>query len=113
MTGKPIRQRPTAIDDHDGVVDYYLEQSGNRLATRFSTALKDAFERISRNPGIGSRLVGDHCGLPGLRTWPIPNFPYLVCYFDTSNDIDVLRILHGARDLDAVFADPPEDGDQA
>ena len=109
MTRKPVRQRPTAIDDHDGVVDYYLEQSGNRLATRFSTALKDVFERISHNPRVGSGAIGEHCGLPGLRTWPIPGFPYLVCYFDTPEYIDVWRILHGARDLDAIFADTPED----
>ncbi len=113
MSGKPIRQRPAAINDHDAVVDYYLEQSGNGLATRFSAELKDAFERIGRNPGVGSRLVGDHCGLPGLRTWPVSGFPYLVCYFDTSDYIDVLRILHGARDLEAVFADPAEGMDQA
>lgn len=112
MTGKAIRLRPAAIGDHEGVADYYLEQSGAKLATRFSAALKSAFERIGRNPGVGFRLVGDDCGLPGLRTWPIPDFPFLVCYFDMLDYIDVWRILHGARDLDAVLADRPEDADQ-
>jgi len=112
VTGKAIRLRPAAIGDHDGVVDYDLEQSRAKLATRFSAALKSAFERIGRNPGMGSRLVGDYCGLPGLRTWPIPDFPYLVCYFDMPDYIDVWRILHGARDLDAVLADRPGDADQ-
>jgi plasmid stabilization system protein ParE len=40
----------------------------------------------------------------GLRYWPVPGFErYLVFYVPTSARIDVVRVMHGARDLDLVF----------
>jgi toxin ParE1/3/4 len=38
---------------------------------------------------------------PNLHSLAIGN--YLVFYFPLTNGIDVVRILHGARDLEALF----------
>jgi toxin ParE1/3/4 len=38
---------------------------------------------------------------PGLRSFPVGN--YLVFYRITPEGIEVARVLHGARDLRAVF----------
>lgn len=105
MTGKPIRQRPAATYDFDGIVDYYLAQAGIALATRFSEALNDALDLVCRNPGAGSGLIAERNGLPGLRGWPVSGFPYLICYFDRPDHVDVWRILHGARDLGPLLED--------
>jgi hypothetical protein len=36
--------------------------------------------------------------------WPVPDFPdYLVWYQPTSDGIEVFRVLHGARDRDAII----------
>ncbi len=41
----------------------------------------------------------------GLRTWPVPKFPYLILYFERQDHVDVWRILHGARDLQSILDD--------
>jgi len=42
-----------------------------------------------------------------VRSWPISN--YLVFYRPRPDGIDLLRVLHGARDLEALFEDAPEE----
>jgi hypothetical protein len=42
--------------------------------------------------------------LSGLRVWPLKRFPDLVFYFEREDRIDVVRVLHGKRDLAAWLA---------
>jgi toxin ParE1/3/4 len=47
--------------------------------------------------------------LTGMRSWPIRGFGnHLVFYRPTDDGIEILRVLHGARDLRRVF-----NGDEA
>ncbi len=39
--------------------------------------------------------------MPGLHTWPLKRYPYLVFYRDRGDHIDVWRVLHGRRDIAA------------
>ena len=42
--------------------------------------------------------------LADVRSWPIGGFKnHLIFYRPAPHGIEVLRILHGARDLDAIF----------
>jgi toxin ParE1/3/4 len=41
---------------------------------------------------------------PGIRSFPFSR--YLLFYLPISDGIDVVRVLHGARDVDTVFGDP-------
>jgi toxin ParE1/3/4 len=45
----------------------------------------------------------------GLRSFPVGR--YVIFYLQVQDSLQIVRILHGARDLDAVFADP-DDEDQ-
>jgi plasmid stabilization system protein ParE len=38
----------------------------------------------------------------------VTGFPYLVCYFDRPDHVDVVRVLHGVRDLGVVLSDIAE-----
>ena len=40
---------------------------------------------------------------PGIRSFPFGR--YLVFYLPISDGIDVVRVLHGARDVDKVFGE--------
>jgi toxin ParE1/3/4 len=43
-----------------------------------------------------------------LRVWPVPGFDrHLVFYVERADYIDVLRVLHGARDIPAAPMDDP------
>jgi toxin ParE1/3/4 len=37
----------------------------------------------------------------GLRSQPVGN--YLIFYFPLEDGIDIVRVLHGSRDVDAIF----------
>ena len=40
---------------------------------------------------------------PGLRSFPVGR--YLIFYVPLTNGVDIVRVLHGSRDLVALFED--------
>ena len=81
-----------------------LREIGQRIAKdnpdaagRFFDAAKEAFELVARHPAIG-RLRS--FSLSGLRSWVVPGFEnYVIFYLPTSDEVQILAVLHGARDL--------------
>ncbi len=54
---------------------------------------------IADNPFIGrSRDIPP----PGLRSFPVR--PYVIFYHPTVDAIEVIRVLHGARDIETILA---------
>lgn len=52
-------------------------------------------------PGIGARKDVRNRRLAGLRQWRIRGFErYQIYYQETEESIEVIRVLHGARDID-------------
>lgn len=107
MTGKQVLSRVTATADFDRITDFYVDEAGAGVASRFGLALAEAYDRLSAHPAAGSPIAAQRYRRPGLRTWPVKGFPYLVCYFDAPDHVDVWRILHGARDLGSLLDDAP------
>ncbi|HXP59866.1 MAG TPA: type II toxin-antitoxin system RelE/ParE family toxin [Dongiaceae bacterium] len=72
-------------------------------AERFVRAAQDSFELIRRHPRIG-RLRS--FSVVGMRSWVIPDFQnYLIFYLPTGTEVQVLAVLHGARDLASALAE--------
>jgi toxin ParE1/3/4 len=44
--------------------------------------------------------------IPGLRSWPLRRFPYVIFYIEQENHIDVWRVLHARRDIPALMQQP-------
>jgi toxin ParE1/3/4 len=85
--------------------EWYEEQSGEKLAKRWEKAVTSTLLRISRRPGTGSPCKFSSAELRGTRRAPISGFPrHLVFYLPYSDEIVVLRIVHGARDLETLFS---------
>lgn len=68
----------------------------------------DAAERdcafLARTPGAGANRDFLHKDLAEVRSWPIGRFKNdLIFYRPTPKGIEVLRVLHGARDIGAIF----------
>ncbi|MFH2009283.1 MAG: type II toxin-antitoxin system RelE/ParE family toxin [bacterium] len=57
-----------------------------------------AAHRFTEHPELG-RLREDLA--PNLRCFP--EVRYLICYRVREDNIEIARVLHGARDLDAMF----------
>ncbi len=46
----------------------------------------------------------DSPALSGLRMWPVPHFEHwLIFYIPTDTAVQIVRVLHGARDLPTIL----------
>ena len=99
MNTKVIRQRAAAHVAVEAAFEHYLLEAGADVAEGFIDSLESAYEHIARHPGTGSPRYALQLGIPGLRSWKLTRFPYLVFYIEGPDWIDVMNVLHGAMDL--------------
>ena len=105
MTAKAVIPRELANRDVEQAISHYLAERANKAALDFVGALEKAYTHISQQPASGSPRYAHELNLPGLRSWPLTRFPYLVFYFEHDDFIDVWRVLHGQRDIPAWMND--------
>ena len=79
-----------------------------RLLLLLIDAVEQAYAHLSRTPASGSPRYAHELNLPGLRSWPVPGYPYLVFYVERNNHIDIWRLLHGQRDIPAWMEEPDQ-----
>lgn len=101
MKPKAVVPRQRASLDTEGAVDHYAAEAGVEVALKFVGALRRAYEHLGRHPLLGSPRFGFDLGLPGLRTWPVRGFPFLIFYLDLPDRVDVWRVLDTRRDIPA------------
>jgi toxin ParE1/3/4 len=103
MTGRRIVRRVAAAIDVVVAVEN-IAVKNPRAASRFVRAVRATEEALLAHPGIGSRRDFDNPALTGMRVHSVRGFrKYLVFFIPRSNGIDVVRVLHGARNLEALF----------
>jgi toxin ParE1/3/4 len=69
-------------------------------------AVESTCAMLSTMPGIGSARDFRNPRFAGLRMFPIKKFEnYLIFYQSTDEELLVVRVLHGARDIAALFED--------
>ena len=84
--------------------DWYEEQSGAELTRRWGKAVTSAVLRIIDYPRAGAISKFQHSELSNVRRVLIPGFPkHLIFYQLRKSEILILRIVHGARDLESLF----------
>ena len=84
----------------------YIASDNLSAAERFAEAAEDAFLKLADMPGMGPEWGSELPVMSGVRFWPIRGFSkYLIFYKPTKNGIEVLRVLHGARDIESVFGE--------
>jgi toxin ParE1/3/4 len=103
MTGR-FDVLPAADRDLDNLADYLARNAGIETAYRFFDAAYATFGRLADMPGIGEPRHSAHPRLAGLRVWRIEGFPnHLAFYRPSDGGIDIIRVLHGARDIDSIL----------
>ncbi|MDN5939172.1 MAG: type II toxin-antitoxin system RelE/ParE family toxin [Salinisphaera sp.] len=102
---KPVIPRALAENDIDAAIAHYLDAGGADLALRFIDDLEAAFQHVSTHPATGSPRYATELDLPGLRIWPLRDFPQLIFYVEQADHLDVWRVLHGRRDIPAWLQD--------
>lgn len=101
MTRKDVVARARAEQDVNDALDFYLSEASQQVALGFIEALERAYRLIGEQPNAGSSRYAHELDLPGLRSWPLRDYPYVVFYVPRADYIDVWRVLHAARDLPA------------
>jgi toxin ParE1/3/4 len=82
----------------------YIGENNLEAAERFLSAAEDAFQKLAGMPRMGALRDFGNPELTGLRSWPIREFRnYLIFYRPIEDGIEVLRVLHGARDVERIF----------
>jgi toxin ParE1/3/4 len=95
--------RPLAREDLDEQARYIASDSID-AAIRFLDAAEAAFDRLRSTPEIGKLWKFQRSDLSGVRSWPVPGFEkHLIFYRVDSRMVDVLRVVHSARDLASLF----------
>lgn len=99
--GKPAIRRSRAEADIQEIVSYYQAQDAQTAALQFIDELEAAIYHLQAFPETGSPRFAHLLDLPGLRSWSLKRFPFLIFYFETAVSIDIWRILHQHRDVPA------------
>jgi toxin ParE1/3/4 len=97
-----ILRRPLAGADIAGIWDYIAEDSVMQ-ADAWVDRLDGKLRLLSAQPMMG-RARDDLS--PGIRSMPFGR--YVIFYAPLADGIDVIRVLHSARDIDAVFDPDPD-----
>lgn len=90
---------PQADADLDELWWHVASAGGPPAADKLEDELHDLMERQAHMPGMG-HLRSDLCVEP-LRFFPLSRF--LVIYRFETNPLQVIRVLHSARDVRAIL----------
>lgn len=106
MAARRLRILPQARHDLDSETIYLSEQADVDTAQRFFEAAQDSFRDLLNMPGVGKVRLTDNPRLEGIRQWTVSGFEkYLIFYFSRPIGVDIIRVIHGARDIDRILED--------
>lgn len=92
----------------------YLSARSEPAARRFLSEARNAFAVIARIPGIGRRWKSSLPALRDLRVTAVSRRfrDYLIFYRPVKDGIQILTVVHGARDLPSLIESLPLDEEQ-
>ena len=89
-------------------IAFYIAEDSLEASDRFAEAVDVAYELLAEMPGMGTSRDYSNPKLKGMRMSPVPGFvKHLIFYRATATELEVFRVLHGARDFESLFR--PED----
>jgi len=104
MTG---REHVTARAWQD-VVEIYtrIARDNPGVAERFVAAFESQTKFLARNPGAGGMIEPEPARYPRARSWPLTGYRnYLLIFRPVDAGVEVVRVMHGARDIHAALAE--------
>jgi toxin ParE1/3/4 len=92
-----LRISPRAREDLIEIWSYIADDSVTN-ADAFIDRLYETMESLGRNPGSGRQR--EELAL-GIQSFPFGR--YLIFYRALTNSVEIVRVLHGARDIENIF----------
>ena len=78
----------------------YIARDDVRAAQRMLGRIEAAFQMLARSPKVGHKRQDVKTSMPVLF-WPAGS--YVIVYAPEPKPIVIVRVVHGARDLDALL----------
>ncbi len=98
MAGRVIWHRLAEEDLTEAYL--YIGADSPDAAERLLDAVEEAIRFLLQNPGAGGLRNFRSPRAQGIRSWGVSGFQsFLIFYRPDGDDLEVVRILHGARDL--------------
>jgi toxin ParE1/3/4 len=85
--------------DLDQIKDFLVEKAGPTITRRVLREIRQAIGHIGTNPELGH--VREDLTDRTLKFWPI--YSYLIVYDPETKPVQIVRILHGRRDLEEIL----------
>jgi len=92
-----------ASQDLDEILTYVLENSGERRAQHVAGRLQEAFQTLADNPGLGHHRED----LTPSSVLFFTVWSYFIIYKPDTKPLQVARVVHAARDVEALLRDEP------
>lgn len=90
--------------------EYYDSEGGEELGDRFIAECEAGFARLALYPESGTRVRLKHPQLEDCRFILVPGFEKILIFYKLSDEkIQIVRVLHGARDIETVLDDGSDD----
>ena len=102
-----VRKREAAERDLIAQWTWYAENAGIEVADRFLMAVDNAVTLLATQPQSGSRVLVRAPELHGMGRFPVPGGfdTILLFYFPLEDGVDLVRVVHGSRDLAALLGE--------
>ena len=82
----------------------YIAKNNPPAAIRFLDAAKQTVEQLAGLPSLGTAYAANDPRLADLRRFRVKGFEdYLIFYRPLKFGIEVVRFIHGARDIGAIL----------
>jgi toxin ParE1/3/4 len=103
MNRPRVLKRAVALRDLEEISEY-IRQDSPRAALRFLQAAERSFGLLAGEPLMGRAYEAEDPRLAALRCFRIAGFEsYLIFYQPALGGIEVVRVIHGARDIPTVL----------
>jgi toxin ParE1/3/4 len=100
---KAVAFNPLAITDFEEIIST-ISQDNPDAAANVRSAIFETAESLGAHPGLGIHPRFSSTRLTGIRFIPASDYPnYLLFYREGTEEVEILRILHGARNLPSLF----------
>ena len=82
----------------------YFFHRAPEVVERFYHAIDKTIGVLARSPNLGERCQFRNPQTKGMRKWRVDGFPnHVIFYRPVDDKLEILRVLHGARNYAAMF----------